>query len=159
MYFQKVSRRKKIKISFLLASWRSMTKIAVSGSRIRIHWSEAWIRGSGSGSTPKCHRSATLLLRFQKSGCRRGTAKKTLWVHDNDILQDWFSTIQLSETERHRFWEIFGECVIRRWLILVQLCARAVNQRVAFAHSVWISAFQLVAELFSEFYIFLCEIC
>jgi hypothetical protein len=35
------------KISFLLASWRSMTKIAGSGSRIRIriqiHW-EAWIR-------------------------------------------------------------------------------------------------------------------
>jgi hypothetical protein len=55
-----------------------MTKIAGSGSisqrhgsadpdplvrgmdpRIRIHWSEAWIRGSGS--TPKCHGSATLL--------------------------------------------------------------------------------------------------
>jgi hypothetical protein len=33
-----------------------MTKIAGSGSRIR---SEAWIRGSGS--TPKCHGSATLL--------------------------------------------------------------------------------------------------
>jgi hypothetical protein len=31
--------------------------------RIRIHWSETWIRGSrsGSGSTPKCHGSATLL--------------------------------------------------------------------------------------------------
>ncbi len=29
--------------------------------RIRIHWSEAWIRGSGS--TPKCHGSATLLKR------------------------------------------------------------------------------------------------
>ncbi len=29
-------------------------------SRIRIHWSEAWIRGSRSGSTPKCHGSATL---------------------------------------------------------------------------------------------------
>ncbi len=28
--------------------------------RIRIHWSEAWIRGSRSGSTPKCHGSATL---------------------------------------------------------------------------------------------------
>jgi hypothetical protein len=28
--------------------------------RIRIHESEAWIRGSGSGSTPKCHGSATL---------------------------------------------------------------------------------------------------
>jgi hypothetical protein len=32
-----------------------MTKTEGSGSRIRIriHWSEAWIRGSGSGSTPK----------------------------------------------------------------------------------------------------------
>ncbi len=30
--------------------------------RIRIHLSEVWIRGSGSGSTPTCHRSATLLL-------------------------------------------------------------------------------------------------
>ncbi len=43
-----------------------MTKIAGPGSgstsqiRIRIHWSEAWIRGSGSGSTPKCHGSGTL---------------------------------------------------------------------------------------------------
>ncbi len=40
------------KISFLLASWRSMTKIAGS------HRSEAWIRGSGS--TPKFRGSATL---------------------------------------------------------------------------------------------------
>ena len=44
-----------------------MTKIAGSGSRIRIriririHESEAWIQGSGS--TPKCHGSATLFLR------------------------------------------------------------------------------------------------
>jgi hypothetical protein len=29
--------------------------------RIRIHWSEAWIHGIGSGSTPKCHGSAKLL--------------------------------------------------------------------------------------------------
>jgi hypothetical protein len=28
--------------------------------RIRIYWSEAWIRGSGSRSTPKCHGSGTL---------------------------------------------------------------------------------------------------
>ncbi len=40
-----------------------MTKIAGSGSwiRIQIHQSEAWIRGSGSGSTPKCHESGTLV--------------------------------------------------------------------------------------------------
>jgi len=64
MYLQKVISRKncvKNYGSFLLASWRSMTKIAGSGSRIRIriHMSEAWIRGSGS--TPKCHGSGTLL--------------------------------------------------------------------------------------------------
>ncbi len=29
--------------------------------RIRIHLSEAWIHGSVSGSTPKCHGSATLV--------------------------------------------------------------------------------------------------
>jgi hypothetical protein len=31
--------------------------------RFRIHKSEAWIRGSRSGSTPKCHGSATLIKR------------------------------------------------------------------------------------------------
>jgi F-box/leucine-rich repeat protein 10/11 len=31
--------------------------------RIRIHWSEVWIRGSGS--TPKCHGSGTLLKAFE----------------------------------------------------------------------------------------------
>ncbi len=58
----KSNKQKKLfkKIIFLFASWRSMTKIAGSGSRIRsrIHLSEAWILGSGS--TPKCHGSATL---------------------------------------------------------------------------------------------------
>ena len=39
-----------------------MTKIVGSGSRIRIHV-EAWIRGSGS--TPKCQGSATLLKHLQ----------------------------------------------------------------------------------------------
>ncbi len=29
--------------------------------RIRIHYSEAWIHGSGSGFAPKCHGSGTLL--------------------------------------------------------------------------------------------------
>jgi hypothetical protein len=33
--------------------------------RIRIHLSEAWIRGSRSGSTPKCHGSATLEKWFE----------------------------------------------------------------------------------------------
>ncbi len=46
-----------------------MTKIAGSGSRIRIriririHLSEVWIRGSGS--TPKCHGSATLAETYE----------------------------------------------------------------------------------------------
>jgi hypothetical protein len=44
------------KISFLLASW----KVNDENSKIRIQ-SEAWIRGSGS--TPKCHGSGTLLCR------------------------------------------------------------------------------------------------
>jgi hypothetical protein len=50
MYLQKVISRKKFikKISFLLASWRSMTKIAGS-------WSKS---GSGSGSISQRHGSA-----------------------------------------------------------------------------------------------------
>jgi hypothetical protein len=41
-------------------------KVNDENRRIRIHWSEAWIRGSASGSrsTPKCHGSATLLKRY-----------------------------------------------------------------------------------------------
>jgi hypothetical protein len=35
-------------------------KVSNENSKIRIHYSEKWIRGSGS--TPKCHGSATLLL-------------------------------------------------------------------------------------------------
>ncbi len=55
MYLQKVI---SIKTSFLLA----FGKVNDENSRIRIHKSEEWIRGSrsGSGSTPKCHGSATL---------------------------------------------------------------------------------------------------
>jgi hypothetical protein len=41
-----------------------MTKIAGSGSEIRIHWSEAWIRGSGS--VPKWHGSTSLYKKKQK---------------------------------------------------------------------------------------------
>jgi hypothetical protein len=37
-------------------------KVKDENSRIRIHYSEAWIRGSGPGSTPKCHGSATLVF-------------------------------------------------------------------------------------------------
>ncbi len=38
--------------------WNKSKKTTVF--RIRIHKLEAWIRGSGSGSTPKCHGSGTL---------------------------------------------------------------------------------------------------
>ncbi len=54
--------------SFLLASWRSMTKIARSGSlrdmdpRIRTHTKMSWIRGSEP--TPKCHGSALWYLQL-----------------------------------------------------------------------------------------------
>ncbi len=50
-----------LQLVFFLESWRSMTKIAGSRSASRLHKSEAWIRGSGSGSTPKCHGSGTLV--------------------------------------------------------------------------------------------------
>ncbi len=43
------------KNSFLLASWRLMTKIAGSGAE--------------SGSVPKCHGSATLFKRMERSFC------------------------------------------------------------------------------------------
>jgi hypothetical protein len=52
MYLQKVINRKTLKIVFLLASWRSIKKIAGSGTISQRR---------GSGSVPKCHRSATLL--------------------------------------------------------------------------------------------------
>ncbi len=50
-----------------MASWRSMTKIGGSRSESGSKSGsgsifEAWIRGSGSGSTPKCHGSATLVI-------------------------------------------------------------------------------------------------
>ncbi len=76
-----------------------MTKIAGSGSRIRIriHQSDAWIRESGSGSTPKCHGSATLMLRMicGSSTYRFGTNNVTStpvlrirypgWVKNQDL--------------------------------------------------------------------------
>ncbi len=39
----------------------SLKKVNDENRRIRIHLSEAWIRGSGSRSTPKSHGSATLV--------------------------------------------------------------------------------------------------
>jgi hypothetical protein len=41
----------------------SILKVYDENSKIRIHSSDAWIRGSGSGFTPKCHGSGTLGLR------------------------------------------------------------------------------------------------
>jgi hypothetical protein len=48
--------------------------------RIRTHCSETWIRGSRSGSTPKCHGSATLLLR-RKYFALLSTSLIILWVY------------------------------------------------------------------------------
>jgi hypothetical protein len=44
---------------FLNYFFAGILKVNDENSRIRIHLSEAWIRGSGS--TPKCHGSGTLL--------------------------------------------------------------------------------------------------
>ncbi len=49
------------KICFLLASWRSMMRIAGSGSGSISQSMDPRIRIHGSGSTPKCHGSATLV--------------------------------------------------------------------------------------------------
>ncbi len=49
--------RKKIVFVGLLKVNEENSRIRI---RIRIHYSEAWIHGSGSGSTPKCHGSGTL---------------------------------------------------------------------------------------------------
>jgi hypothetical protein len=57
MYLQKINKQK-IKVSFLLAS---MTKVAGSESGYG-HFSEGWI--CGSGSTPKSHKSGTLVEIF-----------------------------------------------------------------------------------------------
>jgi hypothetical protein len=54
-YLQKVISRKTFFITFLLVPWRFMTRIAGSGSE--------------SGSTPKCHISATL-VEIQEDGRR-----------------------------------------------------------------------------------------
>jgi hypothetical protein len=65
---------------FLLASWRSMTKTEGSGS-------EAWNRVSGSGSTPKCHGSATLSL-TNGSGSRSEEQKNTWFRIQNTSVAD-----------------------------------------------------------------------
>ncbi len=68
MYLQKVKIRKN---SFLLASWRSMTKIAQSGAG-------SWFISQmpGSGSVPKCHGSATLEIILQ------GLSEAVLLIRD-----------------------------------------------------------------------------
>ncbi len=67
----KSNKQKKLclKISFLLASWRSMTKIAGSESGSGSISQRCGLPGSisqrrGSWSTPKCHVSGTLLKTF-----------------------------------------------------------------------------------------------
>ncbi len=59
MYLQKVISRKNCVKNYFFAG---MLIVNYENNRIRIQdqKSEAWIRGSGSGSTPKCHGSGTL---------------------------------------------------------------------------------------------------
>ncbi len=63
MYLQKVICRN----TFFTQFFVSVLKVNDENTRIRIriwiriHQSDAWIRGSGSGSTPKQHGSATLV--------------------------------------------------------------------------------------------------
>jgi len=71
------SNGKKQKKFFLVSFFVGVFKVNDENSRIqiriRIHWSEAWIRGSsfGSGSTPKSHGFGTLPVSSQsKRGAR-----------------------------------------------------------------------------------------
>ncbi len=57
------SKSNKQKNFFLNQFFVGVLKINGDKSRIQIQQSEAWIRGSGSGSTPKCHGSETLVVR------------------------------------------------------------------------------------------------
>jgi hypothetical protein len=58
-------------------------KVNDGNSRIQIHLSQAWIRGSGS--TPKCHVSATLVVKLESTyissslskACNEKTKRKT----------------------------------------------------------------------------------
>jgi hypothetical protein len=56
---------KKQKNFFFNSFFAGNLKVNGENRRIRIHWSDAWIRGSGSGFTPKCHESGTLLFTFR----------------------------------------------------------------------------------------------
>jgi hypothetical protein len=49
-----------MKTFFYISFFVGVLKVNDKNGRIRIHFSEAWIRGSGS--TPKCHGSATPVL-------------------------------------------------------------------------------------------------
>jgi hypothetical protein len=55
-------------------------KVIEERSRIRIHQSEIQIRGSGSGSAPKCHESPTLLYCMVHVLCCHGICKRSSCV-------------------------------------------------------------------------------
>ncbi len=78
LYLQKVISRQLSKKLFLIG----ILKVNDENSRIRIHQSEAWIRGSGAGSTPKCHGSATL-----------PTGRTYLWNHPSSCITVFLSLI------------------------------------------------------------------
>jgi hypothetical protein len=84
MYLQKVISKKLFK---KLVFCRHLGKVYDENSRIRIHWSETWIRGSrsGSGSTPKCHESATLLRPYQCWKTRRKSWASIIVSFDQEM--------------------------------------------------------------------------
>ncbi len=79
-----------------------MTKIAGSGSRIRIriHQSEAWIRGSGP--TPKCHGSATLLKSLKIRALKVTSSRfKLCWIQKLQIGTENSKIVLLPWDKKH----------------------------------------------------------
>jgi hypothetical protein len=80
--------------------------------RIWIHWSEAWIRGSGS--TPKCHGSATLALSVRKSG----VIKKILFMFY--LQADRFALLNIANQGVH-LWNIQDKCLVQKFVGITQV--------------------------------------
>ncbi len=73
----KSNKQKNFKYKFLVAIFKVTDENSRMGIRIRTHESEVWI--PGSGSVPKCHRSATLVT-------KTSTALQILPGHDTGRL-------------------------------------------------------------------------
>jgi hypothetical protein len=80
-------------------------KVNDENSRIRIHLSAAWIRGSGSGSIPKCHGSGTLVNGHPTVSFDTDTGLKQALATVNDynpLMKDFPINDLLSATELDR---------------------------------------------------------